>query len=275
VCKKEKSLRVKYGIPVRDMNIAVRKVFELGASRLVPARQLPLPATTQRAIERHEKGLCSCAAKIAQIQSEVGPEFSGSYSVEGECAAAIKKLKVRSWNNTSPEFDPILNDFSVKLYADYANQHLKNLDDSMKARLESIEELAIEFCLSNHVCADIIKPPKGRHDPMDDPNWEWEPDALTTVTAREILGQFNANDEFDSNDATGEIKNSGYTRKGRQKPLSSFDLPIREDRGTRKLEKETDSWVREYLATKHGHGKKTYKQVEADFDKLFLAKIGV
>jgi hypothetical protein len=267
VRKKEKSLRVKYGITVRDMNIAVRKVFELGASRLVPARQRPLPERTKRAIERHENGLCSCAAKIAQVRSKVDPEYWGAYSVENECAAAVEKLKIKAWNDAPPEYDPILSAFSVKLYSDYANQNVK-VDAATKVRLESIEDFVIEFNLHTPICPDIIKPLKGeRYDPLDDDDWEWEP---ATVTAREILGQFNVNDEFDPNDAQGEIKNAGFTKKGRPKPLSSFDSPIQEDSETRKLEKETAAWVRKFLADKSEGKEKTYKQVEADLDRLFL-----
>jgi hypothetical protein len=267
VRKKEKSLRLKYGIAVREMNVAVRRTFEFGASRLVPAKQRPLPDRTQRAIERHENGLCSCAAKIAEVRSKLDPEYWDSYSVEGECAAAIERLKLKAWNNASPEYDPILTAFSVKLYSDYANQNVK-VDAAMKLRLESIEDWVIEFNLHTPICPDIIKPLKGdRYDPLDDDDWEWEP---ATVTAREILGQFNVNDEFDPNDAQGEIKNAGFTEKGRPKRLSSFDLPIQEDRGTRKLEKETAAWVRKFLADKSEGKEKTYKQVEADLDRLFL-----
>jgi hypothetical protein len=269
VRKKEKSLRVKYGITVREMNVAVRRTFEFGACRLVPARQRPLPARTQRAIERHENGLCSCAAKIAQLRSKE-PEYQGAYSVEAECAAAIEQLKIKAWNKASPEYDPILTAFSVKLYGDYANQNIK-VDAATKVRLESIEDFVIEFNLHTPICPDIIKPLKGeRYDPIDDDDWEWEPDVATVVTAREILGQFNVNDDFDPNDAQGEIKNAGLTKKGRPKPLSSFDLSIQEDRETRKVEKETAAWVRKFLADKSEGKEKTYKQVEADLDKLFL-----
>lgn len=270
--KKEKSLRVKYGITVREMNVAIHRTFEFGASRLVPAKQRPLPARTQRAIERHENGQCSCAAKIAQLRSkEEDPEYWDSYSVEGECAAAIRRLKIKAWNDASPEYDPILTAFSVKLYSDYANQNAK-VDAATRLRLESIEDWVIELNLHTPICPDIIKPIKGdRYDPIvDDDNWEWEPDVATAVTAREVLGRFNVNDDFDPNDAQGEIKNAGFTEKGRPKPLSTFDSPIQEDRETRKLEKETAAWVRDFLADKSEGQTKTYKQVEADLDKLFL-----
>jgi hypothetical protein len=266
VRKKEKSMRVKYGITVREMNVAVRRTFEFGASRLVPAKQRPLPERTQRAIERHKNGMCSCAAKIAQVRSKVDPEYWGAYSVENECAAAVKKLRIRAWNDAPPEYDPILTTFSVKLYSDYANQNIK-VDAAKKVRLEVIEDFVIEFNLHTPICPDIIKPLKGRYDPLDDDNWEWEPDV---ATAREILGQFNVNDDFDPNDAQGEIKNAGFTRTGRLKPLSTFDTPIQEDRETRKLEKETAAWVRKFLAEKTEGKEKTYKQVEADLDRLFL-----
>ena len=273
--RKQKSLRVKYGISVREMNVAIRRTFEFGASRRIPARQRPLPARTQRAIERHESGRCSCAAKIAQLRSKEDPEYRDSYSVEDECAAAIKRIKLKSWNNASPEYDPILTTFSVKLYSDYANQNVA-VDAATKVRLESIEDWVIEFNLHTPICPDIIKPLKGdRYDPViDDDNWEWEPDATTAGTAQEILGQSDAKDEFDSMDAAGEIKNNGHTRSGHLKPLSSFDLPIAEDRKTRALEKQADLWVRDFLATKGEGNRKTYRQVEADLDKLFPGSPG-
>jgi hypothetical protein len=266
VRKKEKSLRLKYGITVREMNVAVRRTFDFGASRLVPARQRPLPERTQRAIERHENGLCSCAAKIDRVRNTVEPAYWGLYTVEDECAAAIGRLKLKAWNNSFPEYDPILTSFSVKLYSDYANQNIK-VDAATKTRLESIEDFVIEFNLHTPICPEIVKPLKGeRYEPLDD-DWDWEPDA---VTGREILGHFNVNDDFDPNDAQGEIKNAGFTRTGRLKPLSTFDPPIQEDRETRRLEKETAGWVREFLTAKGEDRAKTYKQVESDLDRLFL-----
>jgi hypothetical protein len=231
-----KSMRKQHGISVLQMNEAIKTIFDMHSSRLVPARERLLPADVQVEVDMHLYGRCDCTDEQRCREQTVGD------------------IKRAAWSEMPLLYEPVFDSSAVKLYCDYVNRNLTmNLD--LKARLESIEERAIDFLLRTPLRPDNVKPIRGDEQPVatEEDGWEWEPCPLAEEDASK----------------NSQTQTKGRTASGQQRPLVVFDRKPIVTKEDREEEAPANRWVQEFLADRRRSGKPSFKEVEADLDKLF------
>lgn len=274
------SKRHQYKISVMQMNKAIQYLGTVNAQESVPATKRPLPEKMQAKIDAHTRGECGC----------------GSDAV---CKDEVRKIKIKARNEMPIVFEPVLDTYSIDLYNEYANRNLK-MTPELKTRLEVIEDRAITYLTQTPLRPDLVNT-KHLHNEtysVDEVEDWYEPrQYMIGSSGEKIRFDSDINNIVGNEDGTLTVLTKGFKDSGLLKgaeadnqlrPLSSFDVSLSQikeadaekkknakptfykHRRDQHLDSVANRWVRDFLAEQKRAGKPTFKEVEADFDRLFV-----